>query len=327
MRVLPLLFALLLPVSAADLVIGGPYAVRVGKKTATVAWVVEGPGTLRGASTEITGLKPGSSKPYEIAGIHASFKTPPVSGEFFRFVVYGDTRTRHNIHRQVIEDALKMSPDFAIHTGDMVANGSSRGQWREFFDIENPLLRTVAFFPVIGNHEHNTPYFDDFFHEPKTYYSFDWGSAHFTMLDTDFGHAGGEPFWREQAAWMESDLGKAASKDFRFVVTHHPPFSVITHRQGSQDLLRLVPIFEKYKVTAVFSGHDHNYQRHLKNGITYIVTGGGGAPLYAVDRFIPGVTQKAESTENFVTVDILGKHVGIEARALNGRLIDTIDLK
>jgi len=49
----------------------------------------------------------------------------------------------------------------------------------------------------------------------------------------------------------------------------------------------LVPLFEKYGVGAVFSGHDHNYQRVLYNGIEYVVTGGGGSPLYDPTRTSP----------------------------------------
>jgi hypothetical protein len=87
-----------------------------------------------------------------------------------------------------------------------------------------------------------------------------------------------------------------------------------------------VPLCEKYKVTAVFAGHDHNYQHHLKNGVHYIVTGGGGAPLAPVDDPIPGITLKVEKVEHFVTVRVNGNRAHIEAIALDGHLIETIDL-
>ena len=61
---------------------------------------------------------------------------------------------------------------------------------------------------------------------------------------------------------------------------HHPPFSISLHG-GSRDLReRWAPLFEKYQVTAVFSGHDHVYERAEHEGIRYFVSGGGGAPLY-----------------------------------------------
>ena len=61
---------------------------------------------------------------------------------------------------------------------------------------------------------------------------------------------------------------------------HHPPFSISLHG-GQRDLReRWTPLFERYGVTAVFSGHDHCYERAERNGVHYFVSGGGGAPLY-----------------------------------------------
>jgi hypothetical protein len=78
-------------------------------------------------------------------------------------------------------------------------------------------------------------------------------------------------------------------------------------------------------VTAVFAGHDHNYQHHLKNGVHYIVTGGGGAPLAAVDQPIPGVTLKVEKVEHFMPIRVEGGKVHMQAIALDGHVIETID--
>jgi 2',3'-cyclic-nucleotide 2'-phosphodiesterase (5'-nucleotidase family) len=86
-------------------------------------------------------------------------------------------------------------------------------------------------------------------------------------------------------------------------------------------------VFEKHEVTAVFSGHDHNYQRHLKNGVTYVVTGGGGAPLYDVDGPIPGITQKVERTEHFVSIKVEPGKVVLDAEALDGHRIELVELR
>ena len=94
----------------------------------------------------------------------------------------------------------------------------------------------------------------------------------------------------------------------------------------SKETPTLVPLFEKYNVQAVFAGHDHNYQRHVKNGIQYIVTGGGGAPLAKAEPGLPGLTVKVESVEHYVTVKVEGKQAHVEAVALDGRVIDSVDL-
>jgi hypothetical protein len=54
-----------------------------------------------------------------------------------------------------------------------------------------------------------------------------------------------------------------------------------------------------------FAGHDHKYQQYLKNGIHYVITG-GGAPLYDVDKPTVGTAQKAVCTDNFVRVCVDG---------------------
>jgi len=118
------------------------------------------------------------------------------------------------------------------------------------------------------------------------YYSFDWGNSHFAVLNSDVGNAAisagaKETFWAEQTSWLEEDLKKSQKATFRFVMAHHPPFTAVANRQDQNPkMAALTPMFEKYKVTAGFFGHDHNYQHYLKNGVHYVITGGGGAPLY-----------------------------------------------
>jgi hypothetical protein len=86
------------------------------------------------------------------------------------------------------------------------------------------------------------------------------------------------------------------------------------------------PMFEKYRLSAGFFGHDHNYQHHLKNGVHYFITGGGGAPLYNVDAPSVGITQKVERTENFVVVRVDGKKAHREAMKPSGETVDAADL-
>ena len=89
----------------------------------------------------------------------------------------------------------------------------------------------------------------------------------------------------------------------------------------------LTPMLEKYKVTAGLFGHDHNYQHYLKNGIHYIGSGGGGAPLYDVNKPDPAITQKVASIENFVSLSVNGKTVKVQAIDINGNTIDEFELK
>jgi 3',5'-cyclic AMP phosphodiesterase CpdA len=236
------------------------------------------------------------------------------------------------VHRTVIEGVLKYAnPDFVIHTGDLVADGSDTSLWPIFFDIERELLRKIAFYPSLGNHEHNASNYADYMDAPP-YYSFDWGSAHFAIIDSDIANfakteSGRQAFWMEQTRWLENDMLNSQKADLRFVFAHHPPMTAVKSRQGDNPhMTSLELLFQRYKVNAGFFGHDHNYQHYLKNGIHYFVTGGGGAPLYDVSSPPAGITQKVESTENFVVVKVDGKKVTVEAKKPNGEIIDTTTL-
>ena len=339
-------------VRAEEKLAGGPYVVNAGQRSATVVWIVEkgqatlgaepdkleksGP-VLRADKVTFTGLKPGTTYYYNATGTQqgkGSFKTAPSGPSSFQFVVYGDTRTRHDVHRQVIDALLKHAdPDLILHTGDLVANGADASLWPVFFDIERELLRKAAFFPTLGNHERNDRSFYDFFDLSTTpYYSFNWGTCHFIVLDSDItsvsrSEAAREAFWSEQVRWLEEDLQKSQSADFRFVSAHHPPVTAVERRQGDNPhVTALMPMFEKYKVTAGFFGHDHNYQHYLQNGVHYFTTGGGGAPLYDVDKPPEGITKKVSRTENFVVVSVKGKTVRVEAFKPDGQILDATEL-
>lgn len=335
---------------AGEKVVGGPYVVNARPRSATLMWVVQTgqaslgaePGkldrtepVLRAEKVTFTGLKPGTAYYYASFGDDAgkgSFKTAPVEAAKFQFVVYGDTRTRHDVHRSVINAILKYaSPDFIMHTGDLVADGWDASLWPIFFDVERELLRKAAIFPALGNHERNARNYYDYM-DAKPYYSFDWGGSHFSVINSDIGNAGTthaekDAFWQEQTRWLEGDLRSAQKAGFRFLFAHHPPMTAVKRRQGNnQHMTALEPMFEEYRLMAGFFGHDHNYQHYLKNGIDYFITGGGGAPLYAVDVPPDDITRKVASTENFVIVKVDGNQVHIEAMKPNGETLDVADL-
>lgn len=89
-------------------------------------------------------------------------------------------------------------------------------------------------------------------------YSFDWGNAHFTVLDSnayvDWSDA-------ELRAWVAADLARAQKATWRFVVMHHPAFSSHFNHINEQRMRLLANLFERCNVDVVFSGHNHCYER------------------------------------------------------------------
>jgi len=356
MRLLPWLIATFLVTgapAAQPSLAGGPFAVNVTSRTATIVWIVESGDlairpagdadalrvspSLRVEKTTLTGLKPNTKYEYNVPGFHdatGSFKTPPTGDTPFDFVAYGDNRTRPSVHRQVIEQIVAHGiPDMVLQSGDLVADGSDSSLWSIFFDIEKELLRQTAFFPSLGNHEHNARNFYDLLQVATPYYSFDWGNAHFSVIDTDIDNISKvesvrTAFWAEETHWLEEDLKSHQTSQFRFVAGHHPPYTAVATRQGDNpQVTALTPMLEKYHVTAGLFGHDHNYQHYLQNGIHYITSGGGGAPLYDVDKPPVGITQKVAKVENFVAVHVEGKSAHVKVIAIDGQVIDEFDLQ
>ncbi len=270
----------------------------------------------------LAGLEPGTEYGYWIASSGyplaepGSFRTAPTAADpSFTFVTYGDSRSGHATHRLIADRILELKPDFALHTGDLVAYGSQVDEWDRFFDIESALLASVPLFPSPGNHEQNDRRYFEAFVLPgnERWYAFDWGNARIVSLQIDAIMPFGKQ--SEQVQWLEATLA-ANTQPWLIVWFHLPPFDAY----GKTDLslavqTNLLPLFERYGVDLVLNGHSHNYQRLAVNGVLYIVTGGAGAELNPVTTADLEL-EASYSGHHFV-------HFTVEGLTLTGRVITT----
>jgi predicted phosphodiesterase len=243
----------------------------------------------------------------------------------FTFVTFGDTRTQHQIHQEVVDSIVALEPDFVLHTGDLVYMGSIYSDWETYFEIEGELLTCVPIFPTLGNHEINHQYYFDLFYLPgnERWYTFDYGNARFIALQVD-GIVDFGP-WSEQYAWLEGELA-ANTQPWLFVYFHIPPYSSSREEPSIEHDVRqaLTPLFEQYGVDVVFAGHHHNYERNEVNGVTYIVTGGGGAPLCVMQDREP--TRAAFAVAyHVVLLEIDGDHLGAKVISSQGKILDEFE--
>jgi len=200
----------------------------------------------------------------------------------FRFAVYGDCRRHHPRHRAIVQRILQLDPAFVLNVGDLVQNGGEPQQWQTLDQIIAPLRDHAPYYPVRGNHDVGGNHYEAFFDLPtesgsERYYAFTHGNSLFLALDSnaDTLRQPDSP----QSRWLERTLREAQAEHI-FVFFHHPPFSIGPHG-GDEDLrARWHPLFVEFGVRAVFNGHDHLYYRTCREGVWYVVTGGGGAPLY-----------------------------------------------
>jgi hypothetical protein len=86
----------------------------------------------------------------------------------------------------------------------------------------------------------------------------------------------------------------------------------------------LEPLFVKYGVNVVFSGHDHVYERiKPQKGIYYFISGAGGK-LRPGDVKASGLTEKAFDQDlNFMMVEIVDDQMHFQVVTRTGKTIDS----
>ncbi len=330
----------------------GPYLQSVTSNSIIVVWETEGStrGEVIYGETEeygssvadpvvgtnhavtLNNLAPYTTYHYRVEGddvplsADASFRTAAGPDQSkFTFVAFGDTRTQHQIHQEVVDSIVALEPDFVLHTGDLVYLGNMFPYWETFFEIEGELLARSPLFPSLGNHELNHQHYFDLFYLPgnERWYTFDYGNARFISLQVDgivdFGPGS------EQYVWLVRELA-ANTQPWLFVYFHIPPYtSSLEEPDIEQDVRQaLTPLFEQHGVDVVFTGHNHNYERNEVNGVTYIVTGGGGAPLCVMEE--PELTRAAFAVAyHFVLLEIDGNHLGATVLSSQGRILDEFE--
>jgi predicted phosphodiesterase len=194
-----------------------------------------------------------------------TFKTSAKKDSPFSFVVYGDNKNGPFNHEKNANLILSKNPHFVIHNGDLVDNGKVYKQWEKlFFTPARKMMSQIPLFPSLGNHENHAKHYYDFFSLPNNerWYSFDYGNAHFVVLDSDIKEKEKEA-WDEQLDWLREDLEKNTAV-WTFVNFHHTILTAGGNYYDDGRIFRknlLHPIFEKYGVDIVLVGHDHNYER------------------------------------------------------------------
>ena len=311
--------------------VAGPSRVDYGV-TEGVEHYIDHPALLTLHRVELFGLEPETIYHYRIRTGDVqvgtfTFRTPVNGSTPFAFAVFGDSRTTPEQSAAIGRQMASHHPHFLLHSGDLVSQGSVYEQWeQQFFSPLGETLTRIPIFPVLGNHEQNSEHFYNFF-PSGCWYSFDYGNARFIALDTNAASGGFEP-GTEQYGWLEQTL-KETDAMWRIVWFHHPPHSSGNHGGSVAQREAFAPLFEKYKVDMVFNGHDHIYERSFpmqanrrvdESGVIYVVTGGGGAPLYSVNA--GEWTAFATSVHHCCIISIHGAHLRLCAYELNGEAVD-----
>lgn len=307
-----------------------------GERVGSFQSRVEPTTVLRGASQHVVdfaGLTPDTLYCYSLRGPEgAEFKVggmrtapAPGTGAAVSFVAFGDSGHGGDDQKAVFEQLKTVPFDLVLVTGDVAyPSGALESFEKNFFDIYRPILSSFPVFPAAGNHDYQAkdaaPY-REVFALPENggdagrerWYSFDWGDVHFVTLDT-------QRMSEAQAEWLDADLAEN-QLPWTVVIAHKSPYASGSH--GSNETFRRLfsPILEFHNVPLVLAGHDHNYERtHAIDGVTYVVTGGGGRGTRSVGK--SSFTAFSHDVLHFVYVTIEGQELRLYAIDATGREFD-----
>lgn len=178
----------------------------------------------------------------------------------------------------------------------------------------------VAVAGTLGNHDVRVDggrYEFDELNMPRARYKRTVGTIDFFLLNSNNVN-------RAQRSWLK-DVLAASKARWKVAVFHEPPWTCGGHR-GNADVVRLwVPVFERYGVDLVISGHDHNYQRFAaRRGVRYVVHGGGGQELYPIERCPSGYPRRvaARKVHGFLFLRVRQSVLRGYAVTPGGRIID-----
>lgn len=275
----------------------------------------------------------------------------------FQMLVFSDSQCEnYKAWQKVADSANKNFPDAEIFlvNGDIVDNGQANFQWNLWFDSTKNLLSEKIFVPVMGNHEcydlnwqnclpqgylknfilpkNDEKNFEGFF------YSFDFGAAHFFVLNTQFAEL--EKFLPKlqdsQNYFFRRDAANT-NKIWKIVFMHKDIFDYA--QNNFNDIAEIfMPLFDELEIDLVFTGHLHTYrnrgkifaQKKSPNGTTYILCGRAGDQKYIEPNSeIDEVTAPNIKTEkeSFISLEIDEKILNLTCQTIDGEIFDKFSLK
>jgi hypothetical protein len=290
-------------------------------------------GPLQSQQVLLEGLQPGQTYryllrvdagPQKAASPWYEFTTPAVGLSDFDFCAYGDTRSNPADHLQVVQAMVKCQPQFVLHTGDLVDDGTKLQDWKHFFPVIGLFAKSVPLYPCLGNHENGAdlyfqllPLPDGFGLRGHQWYTTVFGSCQIISLDTDQDQAA-------QGDWLQKLLAQPRPEGvvWRIAMFHEPPYTSGPHPPNPGALRYWCPLLENGGVDLVFNGHNHYYERSLHGGLNYLDVAGGGAPLYQA-TFKNPYRQSYHSVLSFVKVHVTAQTLQVTALDTKLNVLDT----
>ncbi len=248
----------------------------------------------------------------------------PNAKDSVKFAAIGDSgtgdRPQLDVARQMAAWHERFPYDFVIMLGDnLYGSQEPRDFVTKFETPYKPLLDAgVRFYAALGNHDNQT----NRFYKPwnmggARYYTYSKKKVRFFVLDSDYI----DP---PQLQWIDREL-KNANEEWKICYFHHPLYSD-GGRHGSEVDLRVLlePIFVRYGVNVVYSGHDHIYERlKPQKGIHYFVSGSGGQLRKGDLRRSALTAAGFDEDQSFMLNEIDGDELSFQVVSRTGQTVDS----
>ncbi len=148
------------------------------------------------------------------------------------------------------------------------------------------------------------------------WYRFRSGPAQIIVLDANRSDN------RRQLRFLRRALSEPSAGP-RIVVMHQPVYAAGLHRPDPGQQRRWAPLFRRHRVALVLQGHNHGYERIVRDRVTYITTGGGGAPVYPCVRLVRGL-RRCLPTHHFLAVSVAPRALSVRAVGTRGQTLERV---
>jgi predicted phosphodiesterase len=249
----------------------------------------------------------------------------PLQANSVRLAVIGDFGTGElpqiEVARQMVKARAVFPFEFVITVGDNLYTGSQPADFDKDFAIPYKALLDagILFYATLGNHDAtNERFYKPFNMNGANYYAFKKRNVHFFALDSNYMD-------RAQTSWIEAQLRSAGDADWKICFFHHPLYSSGRYHGSDTDLRKVLePLFVKYGVDVVLSGHDHVYERVVPQRGIYYFTEGSSGELRAGNLASSPLTAKGFDTDRtFMTIEIAGEDLYFLTTSRSGVAVDS----
>lgn len=249
----------------------------------------------------------------------------PLKDGSVRFAAIGDTGTgsskQHELGEIMARYRASFPFEFVLMMGDNLYGSEKPSDYAKKFEMPYKKLLDdkVKFYASLGNHDLALQvHYEQFNMNGKEYYRFTKGDVAFYALNSNYMD-------KKQVAWLESELAKDTSK-WKICFFHHAPYSSAKSHGSDRQLREVVePIFMKYGVDVVLTGHDHVYERMKpQKGIHYFVTGAGGKLRSGdIDRSSQLTAKAYDRDMHFMLFEVIDDQMHFQTITRTGETIDT----